>query len=240
MSIVELLGLLLALYLAWGALYFLWYAAYSHYLARKAPAISFPRDHAEKHIVLMGDSTAVGVGAQHAENTIAGRMAREFPNASISNWSKSACGLHFVARRLEREAAQAHVPVCDLLVLMAGGINVVYVTPLWFVRRNLVRAIRAGKRLSPKVVVIAPNNVGLAPMLFPPFSNLYEHRSAQVDALFKSVCSEDRAACVSLFGAGEDGLTRNKHTRARDKSHPNDAGYGVWWEQIRDTIHAAL
>lgn len=85
--------------------------------ARSPRAFICERPPGGRRIVLLGDSTGVGVGCRSHEESIAARLAREHPQARVTNLCVSGARVADV-----RGAAEAlpDEPI-DLAIVLAGG-----------------------------------------------------------------------------------------------------------------------
>ena len=119
-------------------------------------------------IVILGDSTGVGIGAQRPEDSIAGLLAVEFPNADIVNVSQSGARVAHVTKQARRCTRLGwHF---DLALLHVGGNDVLRATPM----AELVVASQAlmeeMSRLAERTLWLGHLNIGLAPLFSPPDS----------------------------------------------------------------------
>jgi lysophospholipase L1-like esterase len=140
-------------------------------------------------VLLLGDSTGLGVGAQ-AGQCIAALLAADHPDAEVLNLSCSGARLADVASQLQ------HLPDLnqrwDLLLLHAGGNDILRGTTPTRMQRaaeDLLEQLVARAR---HVVWLGPPNIGRLPAFVPPFSWLLSQRSASSCALFKR--------CADRFG----------------------------------------
>jgi len=188
-------------------------------------------------MLLIGDSTGYGTGTSDSRFSITGRLASDFPQAHIENWSKTGISLGGVVRILK--AAPEQKRKFDVLIIMAGGIDVVYHTPLKKVRLRLKEVLERAKHRGIKVIVVMPNNPGLAPLYHFPLSALQLRRAQLAKKIFVDVAREEKIAYVSLYRESADVLSE-RNLYAQDKTHPNDEGYRLWYEQIREAVHQAV
>jgi lysophospholipase L1-like esterase len=187
---------------------------------------------ATMRILLIGDSTAYGTGTVDPRNSISGRLAKELPKAHIENRSVTGAGLGYVAKRLREITPERPY---DLVIIMAGGINVTYSTPIWRLKQLTRSAIERARRIGTRVIFVAPNNAALAPIFRFPLSSFYRLRAVRTNTAFIDECNKQNVPCVSLFHEDNDPVSA-LGLRAADLTHPNDDGYGLWYEQIRNVV----
>lgn len=214
-----------------------WYIARGHRTVKKFEQLN---PSAEKKILMVGDSTGCGSGASAPCYSIAGRIGADFPHAHLENLSKGGLSLVKAGRVICGIANTENQPAYDLVIIMIGGMNIVYVTPLWLVRRALRGMISCAKRCGREVIIISPNNAGLAPLYRFPIARLYRQRSRAFHALYKEVTQKEQVRHVSLFREKNDEPLVARDLFHLDKTHPNDEGYGVWYDEMRGAIRAAL
>ena len=190
-------------------------------------------------ILFVGDSTGHGTGASAPRYSIAGRIGADFPHAHIENVSRSGISIgrarHVLGDIVAREVHSRY----DLIIIMISGMNVVHLTPLGSVRRDLQETIKLAKRCSAAVIIVSPNNAGLAPLYRFPLAPLYRWRSRAVRDVYEAVAREEQIDHVTLFHEREDPITEQK-LFSRDKMHPNNEGYAVWYDEMKGSIVAAL
>jgi lysophospholipase L1-like esterase len=179
-------------------------------------------------LLIVGDSTALGTGASMPEATLAGRIARRYPQLAVRTEARAGARFEAIAEQL-LDAGQHD------LILIAGGANdVMRLTP----RRRLAQAInltleRAAQQARHVIVVPAPN-VGNAPFVPPPLSWLLSQRSRALHGAVRKSAAAVGAAYVDLYRDRDaDPFARDpRRLIAGDHLHPSDAGYAVWFDEI--------
>ncbi|MBI5405971.1 SGNH/GDSL hydrolase family protein [Candidatus Kaiserbacteria bacterium] len=190
-------------------------------------------------ILFIGDSTGYGTGTSHSRYSVVGRLGADFPDAYIENNSKTGRYLSH-AREVLREAVRAKGPgAYDLIIIMLGGIDLVHGRPLLRVGRTLKGVLADCRECGRKTVLVGPNNTGLAPLYLFPLSRFYQARARRFHILFRDLAHEEGIMFVPLFREDSDELSAG-NLFSRDKTHPNDAGYGVWYDQMRGAVLLAL
>jgi lysophospholipase L1-like esterase len=146
----------------------------------RPPALQFTR------VLLMGDSTGLGVGAQTGQS-LAALLAAKHPEGEVLNVCRSGARLGDIARQLQRLPRS---PVrWDLLLLHAGGTDVLRGTSPARMQREANALLQQLVPLARYVVWLGPPNIGSLPTFVPPFSWLLSRRSAHANELFKR-CAE--------------------------------------------------
>jgi len=229
----------LALFVIFEVIRIWWYLGISKRLTSATSKFERHNPDATKRILFIGDSTGHGTGTSHERYSVVGRLGADFPNAHIENYSKTRLALSQTCQILRAIAAAKQPEPFDVVIIMVGGINLVYCTPLALVCRMLRSAIAYSKQCGRETVLISPNNAGLAPLYRFPLARLYQKRAKQFSAIYRDIAHEERIHHVSLFQEHSDQLSAN-NLFSPDKAHPNDEGYGLWYNQMKETIAAAL
>jgi lysophospholipase L1-like esterase len=151
-------------------------------------------------ILFLGDSTAVGTGAQSNES-VAGWFAQDYPEADIRNISHNGEKLAGLIDTFP--ASKEHY---NLVVLQIGANDIMRLTLLKNVRKNLAIAIDRAKAISDHVIMLHSADVGLAPIFVWPLKEIYGSRSRAVRKIYIEMAHEKGVMYVDLFRDKEDDL----------------------------------
>lgn len=201
-------------------------------LALKTQAVQVERPNASMNILVIGDSTALGVGATEPEHTLVGLWAQEFPEANIENIATNGHKLGDVSREL-RELSEKY----DLIFIHAGGNDVIRFTATEKLKENAGEMLHIAKQKGERVIWMSSGNIGAAPF-FPFFLRpILSAKSKQAREIFMSVASENDVAYVDLFTTRRNDPFREnkKYNYAPDFLHPGDGGYKIWFDRIKET-----
>lgn len=183
-------------------------------------------------ILVAGDSTGVGTGAEDNQQSTAGRIGKDFPHADIKNISENGLKLEGLRNKLESLPDEQY----DLIVIQIGANDIVGRTSYKEIESQLNDVLDISGGFSKKIVVLTSGNIGLSPVFKFPVSTFMMHRTRAVRDIFLDQIG-DRAGIdyVDLFkNKEEDPFGKNvEHYYATDFFHPNGEGYGVWYEQMR-------
>jgi lysophospholipase L1-like esterase len=201
---------------------FAWRVARARRGARGAHAFERTLPHAARRVLIVGDSTAVGLGAVEPAATIAGRIAAEFPQAEVVNRAVLGARVDDVTAQLA-SAGDGF----DVVLIAAGGNDVIRGTPPGTLAFALARAIGRARRHGARVVVANSANVGAAPLFFWPLGPLFTRRSLRVRAVFARVCRAQRACFVNFTWTTRRDPFRRDRARyfAADGLHPTADAY---------------
>ena len=189
-------------------------------------------------ILVLGDSTGVGVGAQRPEDSIAGRLAADFPDSDIVNISRSGA-------RVAEALAQARQCVADgrqfdVAVLHLGGNDVVRGTDVAELAAACESLLVELSRVARRTVWLGPPNIGLAPLFPLPYAWLMSSRSRAATSVFAASAARHGVAYID-FSTPEHGerLRRGKKAHfAVDGFHPSSSSYEYGYATARDAMLA--
>ena len=189
-------------------------------------------------ILVLGDSTGVGVGASCPEESIAGRLAADFPEADILNISRSGarvCDAIVQARECLRHRR------FDLAVLHVGSNDVVKATNADKLATDCETLMLEMEQIADRTVWLGPANVGLAPLFPLPYSWLVAARSRAAARIFARSAAKHGVAFID-FTAPEhvQHLGRDRVAGfAVDGFHPSSTTYGYGYAAARDAMGLA-
>lgn len=178
-------------------------------------------------LLIVGDSTAVGTGASGPQASVAGLLAQAFPRLQIHNRARD--GATFAQLPAQLGGGERF----DMVLVMAGGNDVVRLRGLKALRNDIDRVMRLALERGAVVVLMPAGNVGNAPFFFPPVSWLMTSRSRQLHALVNEAASRHGVVVVNLFRErADDPFAEQPSLNASDGLHPSDAGYRVWFGEL--------
>lgn len=183
----------------------------------------------ERRILVVGDSTAVGTGAARPEDSLAGRIGTAHPRWRIDNLASNGAKFEDVQEQLERAGTDY-----DLVLVLAGGNDVIRLTSEQQLQAHMEQAIRTAKAHGRQVVIMPCGNVGHAPLFIPPVSWFMESRSKRLHATAQAVALESGVRYIRLLKprAQDPFVQRSEELHAADGLHPSSAGYQQWYEEL--------
>lgn len=191
--------------------------------------------------VVLGDSTAAGVGATY-ERGIAVSTARELGathRVTLHNLAVSGARLDDV-RRLQLPAAEALRP--DLVLLAAGANDVTHLTFVRSMRADLRAIVQRLRAANPNVVIVITGSpdMGAPPRVPRLLRGLAAARTRAVNRMFDAEAGREHLFFARI--AEETGPRfRSDHSLfADDRFHPNDRGYATWIAVLNPAIATAL
>lgn len=179
-------------------------------------------------LLIVGDSTAVGTGASSPQTSLAGLLAEAYPALHIENRARD--GATFADLPAQLDGAGRF----DIVLVQAGGNDVIRLRNFDTVRDEMARSLRLARERAPQVVLMPAGNVGNAPFFFPPVSWLMGARSRELHDIARETAAQQGAVYVRLYkDKRDDPFVQHPELNARDGLHPSDAGYRVWFDELR-------
>jgi lysophospholipase L1-like esterase len=202
-------------------------------IAKKTIPYSREVPNSDHNILLIGDSTVVGVGAESPELSIAGRVGKTFPDANIINKGISGEKLSGLASRIENIDDEY-----DLIMIHIGGNDVVRFTSYKEAEKDLERVLIAAQNRSKNVILTSSGNLGTAILLPLGSRNILENRSRHIRSIFLNKSDKHQVPYVDLFlERDEDPFALNPSKfYAKDMFHPSGEGYALWYVKIEKEL----
>lgn len=185
---------------------------------------------AHKNLLVIGDSTAVGTGAQQAGDSVAGRLGRSTPGLNIVNLAEDGAKTHEVMAQLQAAPGEKY----DAILIQAGGNDVLRFTDMAALRSATTELLRAAKARSSYVAMMSSGDVGAAPAFLKPVDWIYSWRTQQVRSLFLTLTAVEGIDYVDLYDPSDSNPFYQDPERyyAVDGLHPSGEGYRLWFEQL--------
>ncbi|MEX0309867.1 MAG: SGNH/GDSL hydrolase family protein [Tateyamaria sp.] len=183
-------------------------------------------------LLIVGDSSAAGVGVAHQNDALSGRLVARLSKTATVQWSVwAASGLTTsgVLRRLAAEPVQQF----DIAVLAVGvndAKNGVHATRWSANYRELLRVLRARFGVD---LVLASGVPPLEhfPLLPRPLRTVLGARAAHFDDVLGKICAASDGVTHMPFG-----LPLDSTQMASDGFHPGAAIYDLWAERLAAAI----
>lgn len=193
----------------------------------------------ERRILVYGDSTAYGTGAQTSKESIAGRLGAAYPTYSVSTNAVNGR----LIRELIPEVAAIEGQV-DLLVLQIGGNDIIQNHPPEMIEEDVRNVLTVAKQRAAHVIFMSSGNVGAAPYFVKDGQpdEALEALTRQARDIFISVSAEVGVVYIDLFEEPQNDLffLEPKSYMAMDGLHPSGAGYGLWFEKLHPAVETLL
>ena len=193
-------------------------------------------------VLLVGDSTGVGVGADRPEQTLTGLLSARFERVSFINRCVSGARVADVCMQVDAIVrAQEHF---DLVLVLAGGNDLIRMTPHASLRVDARRLARGLHRIARHALWIGCG-VGRSPRLLPPLSWWAGRRSQATTQLLAAEAVAAGIEFIDFASQAHDRVFARQPALyfAADGVHPSAAGYLYCFEElmrVRPTLAAEL
>ena len=176
-------------------------------------------------VLVLGDSTGVGVGAAQPEESIAGLLAADYPEADIVNIAVS--GTRVAAAVAQAQLCAAAGVRFDLALLHVGANDVVADTPLPQLAADCDTLLQALGAIALRTVWLGPPDLGLAPLFPRPYAWMMAARSQAAARVFAAAAARHGAVFVDFSAPAHLAYLkqRRRQSFAVDGFHPNSASY---------------
>lgn len=232
-KILLVLVSLVALYLLGAGIKFYKTVQVSKELIRSTAVYEKVSEDDSRPVLVLGDSTAVGVGANTREETTAGQVSAYLEATSVENYAKSGA---FV-ENLSEQIAQAKFNQYELILIQIGANDIVRLHSPEKTAALLVQTLKTLPQAK-RVIVLSAGDVGGAP-LFPIFLRpLYTNRTLAYHAAFEKSVSSTGATYINLYTSPSRKVINDDPDvyLAADGFHPSSAGYKLWFDEIRAVV----
>ncbi len=207
-----------------------------------ALAAQFGSSGPEITYVVLGDSTAAGVGGNY-DLGIAISTAKELGRSRIvtmTNFGVSGARMSDV-RKLQLPLAEALRP--DVVLLSAGGNDVTHLTSVRSMRADLRAIVQALTAANPDVQIVITGSpaMGTPPRIPRLLRGIAACRSKQVNRMFHA---EEAASDHLVFARIADRtgplMASDPSLFASDRFHPNNRGYATWIPVLNEALAIAV
>jgi lysophospholipase L1-like esterase len=196
-------------------------------------AVPFQTESRQKNMLVVGDSTAYGIGAYHPEDSTAGRVSRSL-DLGVENRSRSGARTREMVQQLDR-ARESHY---DLILMQTGANDVMKFSSIEETGRELDAALARARELSDRVVLLTAGDIGSAPIWPALLGDVYTERTKALRAIFIDVAARHGVEYVDVFIEPDPFSADVERYYTPDTMHPSSDGYALWAERILASIHA--
>ena len=192
------------------------------------PYSAHPTD-PQRTLLIVGDSTALGTGADSPQSSLAGWIGNAHPQWRIDNRAANGAKFVDVVQQL-RDADSGY----DLVLVVAGGNDVIQLTSMDTLRAGMADAVDLAHARGRRVVLMPCGNVGHAPFFLPPLTWWMDARSKEMHAIARSVAQDGGARYITLLQPKETDpfVLHSQELHAADGLHPSSAGYRQWYTEL--------
>lgn len=186
-----------------------------------------------KTLLVLGDSTGVGVGADKPEESVAGRLASYIGATHTENYAVSGATVADLKPQIEKVTLKSY----DFILIQIGANDIIFFRGA----KRTAQQLDIFMMMLPEArqtILMSAGNVGGAtifPFVVRPFhtwANLEFHK------WFERVAKRRGATYVNLYEPRhiDPFLREPERYLSKDGLHPSSEGYGLWFEKIKQAL----
>ncbi len=184
----------------------------------------------DRHLVVLGDSTAAGIGVRQAADTVGGQLG-SWLGARFTSYGVSGARAADLAAQLEL------VVDADAVLVLIGANDATHLTPMASVGRDVQAAV-AG--LTAPVVVGTCPDLGAARAFAHPLRELADARGRAVARTTARAVRAAGGTAVDLRALTGPTFRADPNCLSFDLFHPSARGYAVWAQALLPAVRQAL
>jgi lysophospholipase L1-like esterase len=184
-------------------------------------------------LLVLGDSTAVGVGST-PEKSVPRQLA-EYLSASVENYAKSGAVISDIAAQRTKARNDSY----DTILIQIGANDILRVSSLSKAAAEFDAQLEAVSKISDRVIVLTAGDVGNAPVFVWPLSTIVSYRTQVLREYFIEICKKHSAIYIDIYAEPDIISTDIQKYYAPDRFHLSGEGYAYWFslvvKQLEDT-----
>ena len=175
-------------------------------------------------LLILGDSSAAGVGASHQSRALSGQLAQALAPRFALDWQLEAQTGATSASALERLQNMDAQPF-DVALVILGVNDVTGMVPLkrWLARRRALHTQLRDKFAVTRIIASGVPPMGHVPLLPQPLRAILGRTAARFDAALGQFCAQHSDIAHLPLD-----LPYAPHFVAADGFHPSEAAYTQW------------
>ncbi|OGC88451.1 hypothetical protein A2419_01775 [Candidatus Adlerbacteria bacterium RIFOXYC1_FULL_48_26] len=217
----------------WGCVFLQKYQISRALIANTTPYTQLSNNYS-KTLLVLGDSTGVGVGAMRPEDSVAGRLAASVGASYVENRAVSGA----VVADIAEQFASATLTKYDIILIQVGGNDIVRFHNPKAMAEKLSPSIHKAVAHSGKTILMSAGNVGATTNFPEPMRPFYTKLTLKFHDAFSAMADKEGAVYVNLYESPKsDPFRADPDTYlAIDGFHPSSEGYGLWFERLEATV----
>lgn len=190
-------------------------------------------------LAVLGDSIAHGVGARHADHTLASRITADLRGRGVSVHPRvfAVSGARSADLGHQVDRALAWVPHVALVVI--GANDLTHFVPVESAAADLRGAVRRLRLLGAEVVVAPAPDLSIVPHVPPALRPVVREGSAVLRRAQVRVTLEEGGRVADEDGSTSSAFAEDRSLFSGDRFHPSSSGYGVIAASLLPVVHAA-
>jgi lysophospholipase L1-like esterase len=192
--------------------------------------VPFTSEKGARTMLVLGDSTAVGVGTE-SEHSVPAKVSRLI-DASVENYAKSGA----VVADLEAQLSRANKPRYDLILIQAGANDVIHFRSLSAAQSQMSTLLEKVSKHSDKIILLTAGKIGDAPIFPMVLRPLLTSRAGNLRQRFLQISEERGVKYVDLYTISEQFHSDPSRFYAKDMLHLSADGYDLWYQEVEKVV----
>lgn len=200
-----------------------------------ARATPYTKDEAprEKRVLVLGDSTAVGVGAE-PKASLASLLAEHIGAGIVENYAVSGARARDLMAQAERRKHDAY----DVILIQAGANDIIQGGNLDSAITDIANVVESLQPYAKQVLVLTAGDVGAATFFPKPLRVWYHARTLTWHDRTEQAIYEAGGTYVNLYKPSRiDPFVKEPAVYlAADGLHPTAKGYALWFKEVIEVL----
>ncbi len=203
-------------------------------LVKAATPFSIPGSNHTKTMLVLGDSTAVGVGAKNSSTSVPGLMSTYLGMTYVENRAVSGSLIKDIHQQMESIQRERY----DVILLQIGANDIVRFHKAEEASAELEPILTMLTKKTTKVIFITAGNVGGAPLIPPPLRPFYKYLSLDYHKHLEALGKKTGVMYINLYQepSVDPFIKDPKKYFAEDSFHPSSDGYSVWFTTMKNEL----
>ncbi|MGH8884088.1 MAG: SGNH/GDSL hydrolase family protein [Egibacteraceae bacterium] len=194
-------------------------------------------------LVVLGDSTAAGIGSPTAAQSLAVLVADRVAHRvrrPVHVVSKGVAGAR-TATVLGRQVPLLEAAKPDVVLIVVGSNDVTHVTAPWTMRRQTAALVEAARNVGHAPVVIGGiPQFRTVPAFSQPLRWVTGRYASVLREAQRAAAAETRAAYVDIAALASPRFLGRPESMSSDGFHPSSVGYGFWADALAPAVADAV
>ncbi|MEO5896657.1 MAG: SGNH/GDSL hydrolase family protein [Vicinamibacterales bacterium] len=201
------------------------------------PPLTFGESGAQTTYVVLGDSTAAGVGAPYDQGiaVLTAKHLGKSRRVTMHNFAVSGARIRDV---LDQQLSAAEALRPNIVLMAVGANDVTHLTSIPSMRqrfREIIRRLRAANPASQIVITGAPD-MGSPPRIPWLLRGIASLRAKLVNRMFRSEAERLNVVLAPIAERTGPLFRRDRTLFDADRFHPNARGYATWVEVLTGVL----
>ena len=187
-----------------------------------------------KTLLVIGDSTAVGVGAENASDSLPAKISNLFHSTYVENYAVSGA----VVTNLSKQLTKATEKKYDVILVQIGANDIVRFHNVDITTNHLKAIIEKLKEKSSTIILVSAGNLGGAPLIPHPFRKIYTDLNLKYHKNFEKMSESLGIIYVNTYSdpSVDPFILNPEKYFAGDSFHPSSDGYQIWFEKVQQKV----